>query len=134
MCILPWCDARWQPPDELPQPKIALSMKSVNQTTGEDKDPSNTALPKPRVAKRSEPHPFQQPSDGDFGGRSADGASEGHESWGTGEAAAPAEQPNFEVSGKLVEEANTYKGVVIKYSEPAEARKPKVDGLVLCLC
>jgi len=35
------------------------------------------------------------------------------------------EKPNFEVSGKLAEETNTYNGVVIKYNEPAEARKPK---------
>lgn len=33
--------------------------------------------------------------------------------------------PNFERSGKLTEERNTYKGVVIKYTEPAEARIPK---------
>lgn len=35
------------------------------------------------------------------------------------------DKPNFEVSGKLAEETNTYNGVVIKYNEPAEARKPK---------
>ncbi|CAK9800229.1 Smad nuclear-interacting protein 1 [Anthophora plagiata] len=35
------------------------------------------------------------------------------------------EKPNFELSGKLTEEANTVNGVVIKYSEPADARKPK---------
>ena len=35
------------------------------------------------------------------------------------------EKPNFEVSGKLTEDTNTYKGVVIKYNEPPEARKPK---------
>lgn len=29
------------------------------------------------------------------------------------------------MSGKLTEATNTYRGVVIKYSEPAEARKPK---------
>ncbi|KAK9499009.1 hypothetical protein O3M35_003530 [Rhynocoris fuscipes] len=34
-------------------------------------------------------------------------------------------KPDFGLSGKLAEEVNTYKGVVIKYSEPAEARKPK---------
>ncbi|XP_045461976.1 smad nuclear-interacting protein 1-like [Harmonia axyridis] len=34
-------------------------------------------------------------------------------------------KPNFGLSGKLTEETNTYKGVVIKYSEPPEARKPK---------
>lgn len=35
------------------------------------------------------------------------------------------EKPNFGLSGKLTEETNMYKGVVIKYSEPAEARKPR---------
>ena len=35
------------------------------------------------------------------------------------------EKPNFELSGKLTEETNTFRGVVIKYSEPPEARKPK---------
>lgn len=35
------------------------------------------------------------------------------------------QKPNFALSGKLTEETNTYKGVVIKYSEPPEARKPK---------
>ena len=33
--------------------------------------------------------------------------------------------PNFSLSGKLAEDTNTYKGVVIKYNEPAEARMPK---------
>ncbi|CAD7695264.1 unnamed protein product [Ostreobium quekettii] len=32
--------------------------------------------------------------------------------------------PNFGLSGKLAEEANTEKGVVLKYSEPPEASKP----------
>jgi len=35
------------------------------------------------------------------------------------------EKPNFGLSGKLTEETNTFRGVVIKYSEPQEARKPK---------
>ena len=35
------------------------------------------------------------------------------------------DKPNFELSGKLTEDTNTYKGVVIKYNEPPEARKPK---------
>uniref|UniRef100_A0A6P7GCQ4 Smad nuclear-interacting protein 1-like n=1 Tax=Diabrotica virgifera virgifera TaxID=50390 RepID=A0A6P7GCQ4_DIAVI len=35
------------------------------------------------------------------------------------------DKPNFGLSGKLTEETNTYKGVVIKYSEPPEARKPR---------
>ena len=35
------------------------------------------------------------------------------------------EKPNLEVSGKLAEETNTYKGIEIKYAEPPEARIPK---------
>lgn len=35
------------------------------------------------------------------------------------------EKPNFELSGALLEETNTFRGVVIKYSEPPEARIPK---------
>ncbi|MCJ8728124.1 hypothetical protein PDJAM_G00000650 [Pangasius djambal] len=35
------------------------------------------------------------------------------------------EKPNFELSGALVEDTNTYRGVVIKYNEPPEARIPK---------
>ncbi|XP_049795305.1 smad nuclear-interacting protein 1 [Schistocerca nitens] len=34
-------------------------------------------------------------------------------------------KPNFGLSGKLTEDVNVYNGVVIKYSEPPEARKPK---------
>lgn len=35
------------------------------------------------------------------------------------------EKPNFALSGKLTEEANKVNGVVIKYAEPPESRKPK---------
>ncbi|XP_072275768.1 smad nuclear-interacting protein 1 [Pyxicephalus adspersus] len=35
------------------------------------------------------------------------------------------EKPNFELSGALLEDTNTFRGVVIKYSEPPEARIPK---------
>jgi smad nuclear-interacting protein 1 len=37
----------------------------------------------------------------------------------------PKEKPNMELSGKLAEDTNIFKGVVIKYNEPPEARKPK---------
>lgn len=42
-------------------------------------------------------------------------------------AAAPVEkeQPNFGLSGKLTEDTNKVNGIVLKYSEPDEARKPK---------
>lgn len=35
------------------------------------------------------------------------------------------EKPNFALSGKLTEDRNSVNGVVIKYSEPGDARKPK---------
>ncbi|XP_042890637.1 FHA domain-containing protein DDL-like [Penaeus japonicus] len=35
------------------------------------------------------------------------------------------QKPNMGLSGKLTEDTNTYNGVVIKYSQPPEARKPK---------
>lgn len=43
------------------------------------------------------------------------------------EAAAPVdkEKPNFGLSGALTEDTNTFRGVVIKYNEPPEARIPK---------
>lgn len=34
------------------------------------------------------------------------------------------QKPNFQTSGKLTEDANTVNGVVIKYTEPPDARKP----------
>lgn len=43
----------------------------------------------------------------------------------TDEPAVPKEQPNFELSGALTEDTNTFRGVVIKYNEPPEARIPK---------
>ncbi|XP_015795582.1 smad nuclear interacting protein 1-like [Tetranychus urticae] len=33
--------------------------------------------------------------------------------------------PNYSLSGKLAEDTNTFNGVVVKYSEPAEAKIPK---------
>ncbi|KAK2902827.1 hypothetical protein QQF64_010318 [Cirrhinus molitorella] len=54
---------------------------------------------------------------------------EAHEFGATNDSdSAPAvekEKPNFELSGALVEDTNTFRGVVIKYNEPPEARIPK---------
>eukprot|EP00842_Homolaphlyctis_polyrhiza_P006906 jgi/Hompol1/804/HPOL_005419-RA len=50
----------------------------------------------------------------------ASAASEGADA----SAALPKEKPNFGISGALAADINTYKGVVLKYSEPVEARKP----------
>ncbi|ROT76967.1 putative smad nuclear-interacting protein 1 [Penaeus vannamei] len=38
------------------------------------------------------------------------------------------QKPNMGLSGKLTEDTNTYNGVVIKYSQPPEARNPREDG------
>jgi len=35
------------------------------------------------------------------------------------------EKPSLALSGKLTEDTNTFRGVVVKYNEPPEARKPK---------
>lgn len=35
-------------------------------------------------------------------------------------------QVNLGVSGKLAEDTNMYKGVLIKYNEPPEAKKPTI--------
>ncbi|XP_061573258.1 smad nuclear-interacting protein 1 [Cololabis saira] len=54
----------------------------------------------------------------DFGGSEEEGN-------GSGAAAVEKEMPNFELSGALTEDTNTFRGVVIKYNEPPEARIPK---------
>jgi smad nuclear-interacting protein 1 len=43
---------------------------------------------------------------------------------GTEEGGEEKAKPNFGLSGKLAAETNTYKGIVLKYNEPAESRKP----------
>ncbi|KAG5326976.1 SNIP1 protein, partial [Acromyrmex charruanus] len=45
--------------------------------------------------------------------------------WGKSTVKEEKEKPNFELSGKLTEDMNTVNGVVIKYSEPLDAKKPK---------
>ncbi|XP_016363380.1 smad nuclear-interacting protein 1-like isoform X1 [Sinocyclocheilus anshuiensis] len=49
----------------------------------------------------------------------------GGENAGDSAPAAEKEKPNFELSGALVEDTNTFRGEVIKYNEPPEARIPK---------
>ena len=38
--------------------------------------------------------------------------------------------PNYELSGALAKDTNTFKGVVIKYNEPVEAHKPNQRWLL----
>lgn len=51
--------------------------------------------------------------------------SEGSPANAAGKENAERQQPNFELSGKLTEDTNTFRGVVIKYNEPPEAMMPK---------
>lgn len=57
--------------------------------------------------------------------RDPDGGNFGRPSGKEAESAVEKEKPNFQVSGKLTEDTNMFRGVVIKYNEPPEARKPK---------
>ncbi|KAK7494818.1 hypothetical protein BaRGS_00013945 [Batillaria attramentaria] len=57
----------------------------------------------------------RESGDGAFGGSAASEDNSAKEK----------EKPNFKLSGKLTEDTNTFRGVVIKYNEPSEARKPK---------
>ncbi|CAN7937345.1 unnamed protein product, partial [Ixodes hexagonus] len=54
---------------------------------------------------------------------------EGKQQWGKVEPKEEPEEkaikPDFGLSGKLAEDTNVFNGVVIKYNEPVEARKPK---------
>ena len=72
-----------------------------------------------RQNQRGNPFNQQAGEEGEFGGQ------DGNDSSNEQENPADKEKPNFELSGKLTEETNMFRGVVIKYSEPAEARKPK---------
>uniref|UniRef100_A0A0N5CFB7 FHA domain-containing protein n=1 Tax=Strongyloides papillosus TaxID=174720 RepID=A0A0N5CFB7_STREA len=67
--------------------------------------------------------------------RNYDKISESGDKWGKpehykeeSESKAPVEKdkPNFGTSGKLCEDTNTFKGVVVKYSEPHDAAMPTV--------
>ncbi|XP_026172891.1 smad nuclear-interacting protein 1 [Mastacembelus armatus] len=57
--------------------------------------------------------------------REHDSGQSDEESNGTNAPPAEKEKPNFELSGALTEDSNTFRGVVIKYNEPPEARIPK---------
>lgn len=55
----------------------------------------------------------------------SDSQSFGQDQADSQEAPVDKDKPDFELSGKLTEDTNTYKGVVITYNQPPEARKPK---------
>ena len=64
----------------------------------------------------------QEPPEDNFAFGGGGGGGEGGDD---AEAPKDKDKPDFKLSGKLTEDTNTFKGVVIKYNEPPEARKPK---------
>lgn len=85
------------------------SKRSKNKT-------KSKSVPNDSKSKKPKSHSSKSPGDEEKWGNS---------STETKKPEKPKEKPNFAVSGKLAEDTNTYNGVVIKYNEPAEARKAK---------
>ncbi|KAK9823054.1 hypothetical protein WJX81_004560 [Elliptochloris bilobata] len=75
--------------------------------------------PPPRL-----PHEDPQDCGGRGGGGRGGGGRGGGRGRGEGDAPAVQVDPNFGLSGKLAEETNTVRGVVLLHTEPPEARKP----------
>ena len=94
--------------------KVSLSMKAVDQSTGADLGGSD------RVARRGG-------GDDDTShmtwGKAGDGEGDDQETYELAELA-PKIEPNFETTGKLAEATNKVNGVVLKWSEPQDARRP----------
>lgn len=75
-----------------------------------------------RSPKRSRKFPVKESSDNEsyeWGKKSQQGRN------GDQQPEVEKEKPNFGLSGKLTEDTNTVNGIVVKYAEPPEARKPK---------
>lgn len=94
-------------------------------------DRSRNSLPRHKEKQREESNLREQRAEREFHNdrrrerrqrEEQEGEEEGQESDSTSN---QKEAPNFELSGALLEDTNTFRGVVIKYSEPPEARIPK---------
>lgn len=100
---------------------------SSSPSSDEDERHHRRHRPEERPRVKTEPQ-----TDDDQRSHKSRPKSEGSHQWGKAthedkpkEAPVEKEKPNFGLSGALLKDTNTYKGVVIKYSEPIEARKPK---------
>ncbi|KAK5966806.1 Smad nuclear-interacting protein 1 [Trichostrongylus colubriformis] len=87
---------------------------------------SDSAAKSYGIEKRRKREVEEDEGEGESAQKSKDrwGASEG---WGSDKKADPPkekEKVNLGVSGKLAEDTNMYRGVLIKYNEPPEAKKP----------
>lgn len=99
-----------------------------NEQNGEDRqrfkrEQSRSRSPDTKAKRfRNRNNPKEEDTGNFDWGKATDGPA------GSKEAAAgpvEKEKPNFGLSGKLTEDTNKVNGVVIKYAEPQEARKPK---------
>ncbi|XP_054156499.1 smad nuclear-interacting protein 1-like [Oppia nitens] len=64
-------------------------------------------------------------NNGEFWSKEAKSKTRGHNNDEEEEEPKEKEKPNLQTTGKLAEDTNMYNGVVIKYNQPPEARKPK---------
>ncbi|KAM7308099.1 smad nuclear-interacting protein 1 [Ixodes scapularis] len=131
------------PKPAVPRPEERLVDKREHDR-GRRKDPGeDTRSRKPGAGERSHARPHEDsrgqrpPRHGSSSppprnrGRGRRGRSpEGKQHWGKVEPKEEPEEkvavkPDFGLSGKLAEDTNVFNGVVIKYNEPVEARKPK---------
>jgi len=111
--------------------KVGLSMKHVDQQSGEDLDPFQVKMQQ----DKEEEERRKKGRDRDFGGRREEedlrnysygkakgGGPPGEEE--EEEEDGPKQEKNFGLSGLLAKETRTFQGVELKFTEPPEARAP----------
>ena len=97
--------------------KVSLSLKGADQATGADLGGTEGSRPARRRGGGDE-----DTSDMMWGKAGDD--DDDKETYELTELAEPKIEPNFETTGKLAEASNKVNGVVMKYSEPQDARRP----------
>ncbi|KAL1514911.1 hypothetical protein AB1Y20_003991 [Prymnesium parvum] len=99
--------------------KLSLSMKAVNQETGEDL--GGEVVPVRRRHKDNDEAELATMKWGTAEQKNELAALDRDEE---PEPSAPKVKPNFEPSGKLAEDTNKVNGVILKWAEPRDAQKP----------
>ncbi|XP_055963976.1 smad nuclear-interacting protein 1-like [Sorex fumeus] len=102
-----------------PQPRTPSSERPGR---GQARGRAGAAEPEPPGARRREHRRQQEAGAAGSGSRESDPRPGGHRRAGEEPLR---ERPSLELSGALLEDANAFRGVVVRYSEPPEARVPK---------
>lgn len=116
--------------DDRGRSKVSVSMKQVDQATGQDLGGDSGANDGGGGGgggsrrRRDEEEDLTQYSFGAKGGGGQLTALERDDEPDGGEPSKPKEKANYETTGKLAEAANTVNGVNMVYGEPPEAAKP----------